>query len=132
MQQAFKTVMNQMGPQSNQSSNAAFSFGSPFAYPPPATPGPSTSGFPYQSLSTSGLNKSSASAASAAPSQASSPYSVASEATVTVDVSATETESSGPTVVEDENEKKTEAKRSGIISFHLRHSLVAIDFLVLP
>lgn len=115
MQQAFKTVMNQMGPQSNQSSNAAFSFGSPFAYPPPATPGPSTSGFPYQSLSTSGLNKSSASAASAAPSQASSPYSVASEATVTVDVSATETESSGPTVVKDENEKKTEAKRSAFM-----------------
>lgn len=116
MQQAFKTMMGQMGSQNNQFGNAPFSPGSPFPYQPPPTSGPSTSsGFTFQQPSTYGLSGSSASSASA-PNQATSP-SAASEATVSVDVSTTETESQGP--AKDESEIKTEVKRSGIITIPL-------------
>ncbi|KAL2893490.1 Protein TIC 40 chloroplastic [Bienertia sinuspersici] len=109
MQQAFKTMMGQMGSQNNQFSSAPFSPGSPFPYPPPPTLGSSTSGFTYQPSSTFGVGASSAPAASA-PSQATS--SAASEATVAADFSATETESSGPAVAKDEPETNTETKKT--------------------
>lgn len=112
MQQAFKTMMGQMGSQNNQFGNAPFSPGSPFPYQPPPKSGPSTSsGFTFQQPSTYGLSGSSTSSASA-PNQA-NPPSAASEATVSVDVSATETKSSGP--AKDESEIKTEGKRSAFV-----------------
>ncbi|KAL2925605.1 Protein TIC 40 chloroplastic [Bienertia sinuspersici] len=112
MQQAFKTMMGQMGSQNNQFSSAPFSPGSPFPYPPPPTLGSSTSGFTYQPSSTFGVGASSAPAASA-PSQATS--SAASEATVAADFSATETESSGPAVAKDEPETNTETKKTAFV-----------------
>uniref|UniRef100_A0A803KZY0 Uncharacterized protein n=1 Tax=Chenopodium quinoa TaxID=63459 RepID=A0A803KZY0_CHEQI len=78
MQVAVKTMMNQMGSKDNQFSNAAFSTGSPFPFPPPPTAGSSTSGFSYQRPSTIDLN------ASSAPSQATFSSPAASEATVSL------------------------------------------------
>lgn len=115
MQQAFKTMMGQMGSQNNQFSNAAFSSGSPFPYPPTTTSGYSTSGVPFQQPSTLGLSASSTPAAASASSQATSSSPPASEATVAVDVSATNTESLGPAVVDDKTEMKTEARRSAFV-----------------
>ncbi|KAL5549692.1 hypothetical protein UlMin_004923 [Ulmus minor] len=43
MQQAFKTMMGQMNTQNNQFTNAAFSPGSPFPFPPTSVPGTATS-----------------------------------------------------------------------------------------
>ncbi|KAJ0099874.1 hypothetical protein Patl1_21238 [Pistacia atlantica] len=48
MQQAMKTMMNQMNAQNNQFSNAAFSPGSPFPFP---TPSPSGPGAPFSPTS---------------------------------------------------------------------------------
>ncbi|XP_031252895.1 protein TIC 40, chloroplastic [Pistacia vera] len=48
MQQAMKTMMNQMNTQNNQFSNAAFSPGSPFPFP---TPSPSGPGAPFSPTS---------------------------------------------------------------------------------
>lgn len=107
MQVAVSTMMGQMGPKDNQFSNAGFSTGLPFPFPPPPTSGPSSSGFPYQQPSTF----------SSAPNRATTPSPAASGATVTVDASATETESLRPAVVKDEAETKAEAKRSGIVTY---------------
>ncbi|KNA10180.1 hypothetical protein SOVF_146780 [Spinacia oleracea] len=105
MQVAVSTMMGQMGPKDNQFSNAGFSTGLPFPFPPPPTSGPSSSGFPYQQPSTF----------SSAPNRATTPSPAASGATVTVDASATETESLRPAVVKDEAETKAEAKRSAFV-----------------
>ncbi|KAJ8442865.1 hypothetical protein Cgig2_022231 [Carnegiea gigantea] len=121
MQQAFKTMMGQMASQNNQFSNAAFSPGSPFPFPPLSTSGPSTpTGFPYQPPSTTGPagpTTSTGSAASSGPVQAASFSPPASETTVTVDVSSTKVDAADPVDVRDEADVKTEAKQSGNIVF---------------
>lgn len=125
MQQTFKTMMSQMGSQS-QFSNAGYAPGSPFPYTPPSTSGSNPFGYPYQPPSTSGMSTSSMSTTTSASSQATYPSSAASKTSAVVDVSPTKTEASEPEVVKEETENKTETKRSGIIAFPFE----VLDFLV--
>lgn len=128
MQQAFKTMMGQMGTQNNQFSNMNFPPGSPFNYPPPYTSGPSPPssfpypppfstgpstfiGTPYQPTSTAGPSTSTAYTAFSVPSQATSAP-AASEAAVAVDVPTTNMEAAGPEVVKNEAENKSAAKKT--------------------
>lgn len=93
MQQAFKTMMGQMDPQTNQFNNAAFPPGSPFSFPPP----------------------------SSGPANPSSP--VASPHPVTVDVSATKVEAAVATDVKDENEIKKEPKKIAFVDISPEETL---------
>ncbi|KAJ0579878.1 putative Heat shock chaperonin-binding, STI1 domain-containing protein [Helianthus annuus] len=104
MQQAFKTMM---GTQNNQFANAGFSPGSPFPFPPPATPG-TTPGSPFP------FPPSPAPATSAPrPAATSAP---ASQRTVTVDVPPPKTEAPpAPAYSEDEFESLKEPKKSAFI-----------------
>lgn len=135
MQQAFKTMMGQMASQNNQFSNAAFSPGSPFPFPPPSTSGPTTStGFPYQPLSTTGPGSSTStgSASSSGPVQAASSSPPASEATVTVDVSSTKVDTTESVGLKDkaevEAEVKTEAKQSAFVDVSPEETLLKGPF----
>ncbi|CAO2835351.1 unnamed protein product [Amaranthus hypochondriacus] len=114
MQQTFKTMMSQMGSQS-QFSNAGYAPGSPFPYTPPSTSGSNPFGYPYQPPSTSGMSTSSMSTTTSASSQATYPSSAASKTSAVVDVSPTKTEASKPEVVKEETENKTETKRSAFV-----------------
>ncbi|KAJ4706874.1 Protein TIC 40, chloroplastic [Melia azedarach] len=80
MQQAFKTMMNQMNTQNNQFSNAAFSPGTPFPFPTPPASWPTAS------------------------------RPAASQPTVTVDVPATKVEAASATDVKGTTEVKDETK----------------------
>ncbi|KAJ0776371.1 putative Heat shock chaperonin-binding, UCH-binding domain superfamily, STI1 [Helianthus annuus] len=109
MQQAFKTMMGQMDAQNNQSANAGFSPGSPFPFPPPASPGsPPGSPFPFPTPT------SQSSAATSAP---------ASQRTLTVDVPPTKIEAtptpteaiSAPTEAKDNFESPQEPKKSAFV-----------------
>lgn len=84
MQQAFKTLMGQMGTQNNQFNNAAFPSGSSFPFPMPSAPMPSTS-----------------------------PAPAASQPVVTVDVPATNVQAAPATVLNHEEEVKQEPKKVG-------------------
>lgn len=104
MQQAFKTMMDQMNPQSNQFNNTSFPPGSPFPFPMPGAPASTPSSPP-----------------------------AASGSSVTVDVAASRVEAATPTMkteevpptskvepatstdVKDEAEKKEEIKKYGNI-----------------
>ncbi|KAJ0603830.1 putative Heat shock chaperonin-binding, UCH-binding domain superfamily [Helianthus annuus] len=109
MQQAFKTMMGQMDAQNNQSANAGFSPGSPFPFPPPASPG-SPPGSPFSFPTPT----SQSSAATSAP---------ASQRTVTVDVPPTKIEAtptpteatSAPTEAKDNFESPQEPKKSAFV-----------------
>ncbi|XP_050228324.1 protein TIC 40, chloroplastic isoform X2 [Mercurialis annua] len=116
MQQAFKTMMNQMNTQNNPfnnpgSPNPAFSPGSPFPFPTPAAAaGPfSTPPFPSSSTSTP------ASSPSYPTSSASTSPSVASQPTVTVDVPAMKVEAASDTDSKDEKETKKETKKYSFV-----------------
>ncbi|KAH9626396.1 hypothetical protein KSS87_009082 [Heliosperma pusillum] len=129
MQQAFKSMMGQMGSQNNQFSNSAFPSGSPFGFPPTSASGPSTyPGFPYQPPTPAGQTTSNATAgyalgqqstsrpgtSSTAPSAAQpKPTSSSPAASVTMDVSASKPQVSEP--VNDETETKTEIKQSAFV-----------------
>ncbi|XP_044468115.1 protein TIC 40, chloroplastic-like [Mangifera indica] len=80
MQQAMKTMMNQMNTQNNQFRNAAFSPGSPFPFPTPSPSGPGA------------------------------PFSPATQPSVTVDVPATKVEAASATDVKNETEFKSETE----------------------
>ena len=152
MQQAFKTMMGQMGTQNSQFSSMNFPPGSPFNYPPPYTSGPSppssfpypppfstgpstSIGPPYQPTSTAGPSTSTASAAFSVPSQATSAP-TASEAAVAVDVSTINVEAAGPEVVKNEAENKSAAKKPGTVSLPpsaFKYCLcLAVDIIVHP
>lgn len=90
MQQAFKTLTDQMNSQNNQFSNRAFSTVSPFPFPPPSASGPTTS-----------------------PPHPTSPSPVVSQPAITVDVPATKVEAAPSTSVEEEMEVKKEPKKYG-------------------
>ncbi|KAL9229050.1 hypothetical protein vseg_004566 [Gypsophila vaccaria] len=122
MQQAFKTMMGQMGSQNNQFSNEAFPSGSPFGFPPPSAPGPSTfPGFPYQPPSgpstpsaATGTAYSQPSMLKSGPSKTTSsaytPTPPAPAASVTMDVAANK-----PDVTEPAVSDNTEAKPSAFV-----------------
>ncbi|KAK7290307.1 hypothetical protein RIF29_04626 [Crotalaria pallida] len=99
MQQALKTMMGQMNPQSSPFDNAAFSGGSPFPFPmpPPSASGP-------------GASASSPSTQYRPPSAPS-----ASQSSVTVDVPATKVEAAPDTNVKDEGKVKDEPKKIGFV-----------------
>ncbi|OIW14118.1 hypothetical protein TanjilG_21258 [Lupinus angustifolius] len=99
MQQAFKTMMGQMNPQSNPFDSAAFSGGSPFPFPMPS---PSVSG-PAAPTSFAGTQYQAPSA------------STASRSSVTVDLSATKVEAAPATNVKDEVEVKNEPKKIAFV-----------------
>lgn len=131
MQQAFKTMMGQMGSQNSQFSDTAFSPGSPFGFPPPPTSGPSAfPGFSYQPPSTSGTASPSisiGSTSSSGPVQATSPASAAASQ-ATVDVSARKPEALEPVGVKVEAEVKTEAKKSAFIDVSPEETLQKSPF----
>ncbi|KAJ9147265.1 hypothetical protein P3X46_029442 [Hevea brasiliensis] len=107
MQQAFKTMMNQMNTQNNQFTNPAVSPGSPFPFPIPPASGP-TSSPSYQTPSASG-------AATSPSYPTSSPPPVASQSTITVDVPETKVEATPVTDAKDESEIKKEPKKYAFV-----------------
>ncbi|XP_074279576.1 protein TIC 40, chloroplastic isoform X2 [Silene latifolia] len=116
MQQAFKSMMGQMGSQNNQFSNSAFPSGSPFGFPPPSASGSSTyPGFPYQPPMPAGPSTSRPGTSSTAPSSGAQSQTTSSTpaASVTMDVSANTPQVSEP--VNDEAETKTEIKQSAFV-----------------
>lgn len=143
-QQAFKTMMGQMGTQNSQFSNMNFPAGSPFNYPPPYASGPSPAssfpypppfsigpstsiGTPYQPTSTPGPSTSTASTAFSAPSQAASAP-AASEASVAVDVSTTKVEAAGPEVVKNGAENKSAEKKPAFVDVSPEDTLLKSPF----
>ncbi|KAK9758144.1 hypothetical protein RND81_01G210500 [Saponaria officinalis] len=120
MQQAFKTMMGQMGSQNNQFSNSAFPSGSPFGFPPPSASSPTTfPGFPYQPPSGPSTPTTTTATASRQPSTLKSGPSNATSSAVTpappspaasetVDVTASKPEVTEP-IVNDNTEPKQSA-----------------------
>jgi len=136
MQQDFKTMMGQMGPQNSQFSNMNFPPSSPFNYPPPSTTEHSTSiGTLYQPTFATGPSTFTVSPTFSAPAQA-TPAPAASEAAVAVDILATKLEAAGPEVVKNEAENKSAAKKSGTVPRSASTSTscfcIAVDIVVHP
>ncbi|NP_001310661.1 protein TIC 40, chloroplastic [Ricinus communis] len=110
MQQAFKSMMNQMNTQNDQFNNPAFSPGSAFPFPtPPASVPASSPPFPTSSTSRP------ATSPSYPTSSASTSPSVASQPAVTVDVSATKVEAASVTDAKDEAEITKEPKKYAFV-----------------
>ncbi|KAJ6807212.1 protein TIC 40, chloroplastic-like [Iris pallida] len=116
LQQAFKTVMGQAAPPTGQFGNTTFPLGSPFPFPA-ASPSDSGGSSPLQFSNTT-LQPGTPfpfPAASPSASSGSSPSQVASRPGVQIDVPATEVESTPPTRVGDEPERKKEPKKYAFV-----------------
>lgn len=112
MQQALKTMMNQMNTQNNQFTNPAVSPGSPFPFPIPPASGPASSPA-YQTPSTSGAAISPSSPTSSGSFDSNSSPRVTSQSAITVDVPATKVEATPVSDAKDESEIKKEPKKYG-------------------
>ncbi|KAJ8761210.1 hypothetical protein K2173_001266 [Erythroxylum novogranatense] len=123
MQQAFKTMMNQMNTQNNQFKNSGFSPGSPFPFPTPSAPGfSSTPSDPTPITSSSSFVTSSTAEPVTSPSPA------ASQPAVTVDVSATNVESRPVTDVNNGKEIKEEPKKYAFVDVAPEETLLKSPF----
>ncbi|KAG8659782.1 protein TIC 40, chloroplastic [Manihot esculenta] len=114
MQQALKTMMNQMTTQNNQFTNPAVSPGSPFPFPIPPASGPASSPA-YQTPSTSGAAISPSSPTSSGSFDSNSSPRVTSQSAITVDVPATKVEATPVSDAKDESEIKKEPKKYAFV-----------------
>ncbi|WCJ25213.1 Protein TIC 40 chloroplastic [Euphorbia peplus] len=113
MQQAMKTMMDQMNIQNNQSGNPAFPSGSPFPFPfPTPPPSGSASSSPFSSAS---ATTTFSSYPTSSPSSTTSPSTAASKAQITVDVPAAEVETSPVTDSKDKTETQKEPKKYAFV-----------------
>lgn len=118
MQQAFKTMMGQMGSQNNQFNNAAFPSGANFPFPPQGTNWPASSagtasgsGPATSSWTASSFGTSTTSGPATSPEPAVSASSVSSQDAVTVDASPSNVGTSQAMDVKDDAEIKTEERK---------------------
>lgn len=126
MQQAFKTMMNQMNTQNNPFNNPAFSPGSPFPFPTSPASGPVNSP-PFPTPPTSGPATSPSDPTSSASMGATSSP-VASQSAITVDVPATKVEAAPVTDSKDETEMKKEPKKYAFVDVSPEETLPKSPF----
>ncbi|KAL8162408.1 hypothetical protein V2J09_013897 [Rumex salicifolius] len=109
MQQAFKTMMGQMGSQNSQFGNSAFPAGSPFSYPPSTTGGTNSPGSSFTFPPSSATQPASQTVTTTTSRPVTTPSSSFSKSAITLN--ATSTEAAQVTDVKVDEEMKFESKK---------------------